>query len=64
MTNLNYGKLDYTFELLKKFPDYTIVPAHGGGSCGGELEALSAEVRKHNYKNVYVETSHRAPRIS
>ena len=59
MTNLNYGKLYYTFELLKKFPDYTIVPAHGGGSCGGELEALSAEVRKHNYKNVYVETSHR-----
>lgn len=59
MTNLNYGTLDYTFELLKKFPDYIIVPAHGGGSCGGELEALSVEVKKHNYKNVYVETSHR-----
>lgn len=59
LTNLNYGALDYTFKLLKKFPDYVIIPAHGGGSCGGELEALAEAVKKNGYKNVYVEMSHR-----
>lgn len=58
-TNLDYGKLEYTFELLKKFPDYVIVPAHCGGNCGGELEALAEEVKRNRWDKVYVDLSHR-----
>lgn len=59
LTNLELGDLKYTLELLEKYPDYVWVPAHGGGSCGGELEALAELVEKKGCKNVYVESSHR-----
>lgn len=58
-TNLEFGDLKYTLELLDKYPDYVWIPAHGGGSCGGELEALAELVAKKGCKNVYVESSHR-----
>ena len=56
-TNLEFGALHYTFTLLERYPDYVIVPAHAGGCCGGELEALAEEVSKRNYRNVYIESS-------
>lgn len=59
LTNAEYGDLHYTLELLDKYPDYVWVPAHGGGSCGGELEALAELVAKKGCKNIYVESSHR-----
>lgn len=58
-TDLTLGDLKYTFQLLDKYPDYIIIPAHGGGSMGGELEALGEYVMKKGCKNVYVESSHR-----
>ena len=58
-TNLTYGDLQYTLELLDRYPDYVWVPAHGGGSCGGELEALAEAAMKKGCKNIYVESSHR-----
>lgn len=60
LTNLEYGDLKYTLELLAEYPDFVWIPAHGGGSCGGELEALADIVEKRNVKNVYIECSHRA----
>lgn len=59
LTNAEFGALHYTLDLLRKYPDYIIIPAHGGGSCGGELEALAELVAKLGCKNVYVESSHR-----
>jgi len=59
LTNLEFGALDYSYDILKKYPDYLIIPAHAGGTCGGELEALGEFVRDNGYKNVYVEMSHR-----
>jgi len=59
ITNAELGALHYTLDLLRKFPDYVIIPAHGGGSCGGELEELAELVGKLGCKNVYVESSHR-----
>ncbi len=58
-TNLLLGDLKYTLEILDRYPDYVWVPAHGGGSCGGELEALAELVAKKGCKNVYIESSHR-----
>ena len=59
LTNLELGDLKYTLEILRKYPDYVWVPAHGGGSCGGEREALAELVGKLGCKNVYIESSHR-----
>ena len=58
-TNAEFGDLHYTLDLLEKYPDFVWVPAHGGGSCGGELEALAELAAKKGCKNVYVESSHR-----
>ena len=58
-TNMEYGELYYALELIHKFPDYIIIPAHGGGTTGGEMEELAAEIKKNGWKHVYVETSHR-----
>ena len=59
LTNAELGDLHYTLDLLDRYPDYVWVPAHGGGSCGGELEALAELVRKKGCENVYIESSHR-----
>ena len=58
-TNLWYGDKKYCFELVEKFPEFIFIPAHGGGTTGGEMEELGALCKKRGYKNVYVETSHR-----
>lgn len=59
LTDLELGDLKYTLEILRKYPDYVWVPAHGGGSCGGEMEIMGEAVRVHGWKNVYTDTSHR-----
>ena len=58
-TNLNYGHIDHILRWLERFPDYILVPAHGGGCCGGEMEIMAEAVRAHGWKNVYTDTSHR-----
>jgi len=58
-TNMEYGALYYGLELIEKYPDYIIIPAHGGGTTGGEMEELGEAVKIHGWNNVYVETSHR-----
>jgi len=52
-----YGELSYMIDLIRKFPDYILVPAHAGGDCGWEYEELGAEVIKNGWKNVYTDTS-------
>jgi len=58
-TNLQYGDIKYTLELLDMYPDYILIPAHGGGSCGGEMEILAETAAAKGCKNIYVESSHR-----
>lgn len=58
-TNLEYGELYYALELLEKYPDFIMIPAHGGGTNGGEMEQLAETAARKNWRNVYVETSHR-----
>lgn len=52
-----YGELHYTLELIERYPDYILIPAHAGGDCGWEYEQLAEAVQKHGWKNVYTDTS-------
>ena len=57
ITPAEYGALHYCFDILARYPQYPIVVGHAGGNCGGELEELGAELAKHDWPNVYVDTS-------
>ena len=51
-------------ELLRRYSDFVLVPAHGGGSCGGEMEQLAETAARLGCKNLYIESSNRgAPDI-
>ena len=63
-TNKAFGALHYTMELLRRYSDFVLVPAHGGGSCGGEMEQLAETAARLGCKNLYIESSNRgAPDI-
>ncbi|WP_286680555.1 amidohydrolase family protein [Tepidanaerobacter sp. EBM-49] len=48
-----YGDIKYIIELVREFPDYTIVVAHG---AEGDVELLAREAKKP--ENVFVDTSY------
>lgn len=52
-----YGELHYMLDLIARYPDYVLIPAHAGGDCGWEYEELAEAVRAHGWKNVYTDTS-------
>jgi predicted TIM-barrel fold metal-dependent hydrolase len=58
-----YGELSYAFALLAEYPDYSIVVAHAGGSCGWEFEALAEKVKERGWRHVYVDTSFKSADI-
>lgn len=52
-----YGELSDMLQLIARYPDYILIPAHAGGDCGWEYEELAEAVAKHGWKRVYTDTS-------
>lgn len=58
-----YGELHYMIDLIARYPDYILIPAHAGGDCGWEYEELAEIVHKHGWKNVYTDTSFKNAKV-
>lgn len=58
-----YGELHYMLDLIARYPDYILVPAHAGGDCGWEYEELAKAVKDHGWKNVYTDTSFKSAQV-
>lgn len=52
-----FGELHYMLDLIERYPDYILIPAHAGGDCGWEYEQLAKAVKEHGWQNVYTDTS-------
>ena len=53
-----FGDVKYMIEYAKKFPEYNIIGAHGGGLMGGEMEILAEGTK--GLPNFYVDTTFRS----
>lgn len=58
-----YGELHYMLDLIDRYPDYILIPAHAGGDCGWEYEELAKAVKAHGWKNVYTDTSFKNAKV-